>query len=147
MTQSLILGKGITRERVPIHCDDDGNLLGTMTVEVPPPGSVGTPSNSVTAAAAASSVVSAAAAVLFSVTVTNPTENELYLHLFDAAALPANGEVPVDFAVLPANFIGGIDYGSLGRDFATGIVVAVSSTMNSLTVGGDDHLISARFST
>lgn len=139
---SLILAKGDTLGRAVIHSDDSGNLY----VKVMPVGiGVGAaPVFVVTAAKAASKVISATPGILYSVTAVNTTANDVYLQLFDAAALPANGTVPKDVAAIPAGWSGGIDYGSLGTEFSIGIVAAISSTIDSLTIGGASYLISGR---
>lgn len=147
---NLIIGKGDTKGRVPIHCDDDGNLYfaaGVTVVVTPPgPGSGAAPSNYASAAKEKSAVIAVVPAILFSLTVLNTTSADVYLHLFNGVAVPASGAVPVDFAVIPATWHGGQDYGNLGREFSVGLVAAISSTAAAFTAAsGNDYLLSARF--
>jgi len=143
---SLILGRGDSASagRVPVHCDDDGNLY--IVGAVPAPSGASAPKNKEMAAPGKSLVIKNAQGVLMSVTATNTTAADLYLLLFDAAAVPPDTTVPVDWAVIPAKFAGGLDYGSLGRAFTNGIVAAMSTTMETLTMTGANHLLSARYS-
>lgn len=139
---ALIIGKGDSKGRVPIHCDDNGNLY--LVGAVPSPGGA-VPTNAVSNAPAASKVVSPAPAVLFSLQVANPTASDVFILLFDAVAAPADTAVPVDYAVIPAGWVGGFSYGESGREFSTGIVAVASSTLATLTTAGASYLFSARY--
>lgn len=139
-----IIGKGDLRTRVPIHCDDNGNLY--FVGVIPAPGGAGVPSAAASSALSASIVIAAVPAVLFDVTVANTSGADAFLLLFDAATLPSNGAIPKGYAAIPAGWTGGITFDT-GRGFAVGIVAAMSSTLGSLTVAGANFLFSARFST
>jgi hypothetical protein len=139
-----IIGKGDTRTRVPIHCDDNGNLYFVGAIAAP--GGAGVPASLSSNALAASMVIAAVPAVLFDVTVANTTAADAFLLLFDAVALPGNGAIPKAYAAIPAGWTGSISYDT-GRGFATGIVAAMSTTLGTLTVAGASFLFSARFST
>jgi|ERR1051325_10799204 hypothetical protein len=142
---TLILGKGDTRTRVPIHCDDNGNLY--LNVVPAPPGPGGAVPSNTSQLAPTNSLVIALPAVLFSLRVTNPTNADVYLLLFDSVVVPPDGTPPEDYCVIPAVFTGGLDYGDLGRVFNAGVAAVVSTTLNTLTAAGNNHLLSARFKT
>tara|TARA_Y100001973_G_scaffold88121_1_gene132897 strand:+ start:66 stop:446 length:381 start_codon:yes stop_codon:yes gene_type:complete len=82
-----------------------------------------------------SKVVSANNAILYSAALSNKGGSNLYLMVFDAASLPSNGTVPS----MPPLLVGPTDTRSISNlplpdKFATGIVVAASSTQENLTV-------------
>lgn len=82
-----------------------------------------------------SRVVSANNAVLYSASLSNKGAANLYLMVFDAASLPANGTVPT----MPPLLVGGTDTRSISNlplpdKFTNGIVVAASTTQENLTV-------------
>lgn len=83
----------------------------------------------------ASSAVKAQAVVLdLVIGFNNSTTDTLYFQLFDADALPADGETPVrSFVVGPK---GSFSYAPSqhGRKFDPGLVWAVSSTPDELTI-------------
>jgi hypothetical protein len=61
-----------------------------------------------------------------------------WLHIFDAAALPANGASPFMIVALSANFQFFVDLPNEGFMFSEGIVIAVSTTETTLTLGAAD---------
>lgn len=98
--------------------------------------------NKITATVAAdSAVISDKPAFLYDMQViSNNASDERYLMLFDATAVPSNGAVPVWRAVVPAEqqvsvtFVGN-DFDNMGgANFKTGVVAALSSTKDTLTV-------------
>jgi len=56
-----------------------------------------------------------------------------YLHVFDNTGAPALGEAPVLRAFIPAGGQVSIDLGIYGRDFAVGMVCAISTTLPTYT--------------
>jgi len=84
-------------------------------------------------ALAKSLVVSAVPGRLFSVSVWNNSVSDVYIQLHDAASLPSNGAVPKLVFKCSADSEKARDYVD-GRIFATGIVVAVSTTSATLTI-------------
>jgi len=84
-------------------------------------------------ALAKSLVVSAVPGRLFSVSVWNNAVADRYIQLHDAASLPADSAVPKLVFKCPADSEKARDYVD-GRIFATGIVVAVSTTAATLTI-------------
>lgn len=103
------------------------------------------PSLAVSSAAEASHVVKATAGSLFTAGMFNNNGATRYLQGFQAAALPANGAVPV-FSIPVAT--GATEFqlfGDLGLTFSTGIVLANSSTATTLTIGGADALFTASY--
>jgi len=93
------------------------------------------PGTDVQANAAASLVVSAAAATFLYAGLASDAAARVWLHVFDAAALPANGTVPTLTPVAVDNTLeGSISLFDRGVAFGTGITLAVSTTHRTLTV-------------
>jgi hypothetical protein len=69
----------------------------------------------------------------------NTKTSDQYIHVYDAAALPANGAVPLVSIVAPAGYQFAISW-TMGRLFANGIVVCNSSTATTKTIGSADCL-------
>ena len=89
------------------------------------------------AALAASYVASEVPCVVRRATVTNTSGGTLYLHVFDAAALPADTAVPIVSPVtVAAGTNNGNDWRPEGVAFAVGCVLALSSTLDTLTIVG-----------
>lgn len=83
-----------------------------------------------------SQVVKASAGVLYSVRAYNNIGSTIYLQVFDAAAVPADGATPtLAPRNIAANSWGDIDLG-VGRKFTNGISLAASSTPTVLTRTG-----------
>lgn len=136
-----VAGKDGSGNIQTVSTDTAGNV---NTVAKPTTGSA--PTNAVTTAYAASLVVKASAGTLWGVAGYNSGPAQ-FLQLHDAAALPANGAIPVGPLVAIAaasNF--SIDFGEYGMAFATGIVVSNSTTGPIKTIGAADCWIAARYS-
>lgn len=83
----------------------------------------------------ASRVVVAAAAAYHIALGFNDSNNLQYWQLFDAAALPVNGTVPMfSVPVLPKQGTFSLDLRATPRAFSTGIVWAASTTPDTLTL-------------
>jgi hypothetical protein len=67
--------------------------------------------------------------------VTNNTGGDLYLQAFNATALPVDGTIPAYSTRVLAGKTAGHSFES-GAFFSTGLVLALSSTPNILTVNG-----------
>jgi len=83
----------------------------------------------------ASRVVATNSSIFYSAALSNKGGSNLYLMVFDASSLPANGTVPT----MPPLLVGTTDTRSISNlplpdKFSTGIVVAASSTQENLTV-------------
>lgn len=93
----------------------------------------------------ASLVVKATAGTLYGIAGYNANAAARFIQIHDATALPANTSVPevVVNVGIAGNF--NINFGPFGRRFATGIVVANSTTAPTLTVGTADSWISAEY--
>ncbi len=85
---------------------------------------------------AASAVVKTTGAVVYRVLGYNANASTRYLQVFDANALPANGATPLAVLPLTTKTNGTIDFGQIGLVTKTGLVVALSTTDQSLTVTG-----------
>lgn len=100
-----------------------GSTSGTATV-----------SRANSSALESSRVVKASSGTLFTITSYNTSAGSRWLQFFDAAALPANGAVPLMTVEVPAGTTGSFDFGSKGLPFTSGLVAALSSTDDALTV-------------
>lgn len=96
---------------------------------------VNLPENSTTTAYVKSLVVSATPASLCGLSGYNSNAATQYIQIHDAASLPSNGAYPVVSFPASAASKFAIDYGANPRQFTTGIVVCISSTQNTLTLG------------
>lgn len=71
---------------------------------------------------------------VYTISAYNSSATDLYLHVFDATAVPANGTVPTLSPVLiPAGKTGGWDFNVAGCKFANGVAVASSTTDRTTT--------------
>ena len=97
-----------------------------------------------TSAVATNLVVKASAGALYSLTGINTQGGVRYVQVFDATSLPANSTVPAISIRVPANasFAYSAD-GGFGRPFSTGIVVATSTTADTLTVSAATLFVDA----
>lgn len=93
----------------------------------------------VTGISVTSVVGKASAGTLYQVYGYNGNAATRYIHIFNATSLPANGTAPTlaPFAVLAGQWFS-LDLTPFGAYFATGIVVANSTTLATLTVGSAD---------
>ena len=104
------------------------------------------PLNRATVAYAASLEIAVGDCLLKTLNGYNSRLTPQWIQLFDAAALPANGAIPVAILyVLPQqNF--SFDYGVYGRQFSNGIVVCNSTTGPTKTIGAADCWFDAQYS-
>lgn len=93
------------------------------------------PENATTTAYVKSLVVSATPASLCGLSGYNSNASIQYIQIHDAASLPSNGAYPVVSFPAGATSKFALDYGANPRQFTTGIVVCISSTQNTLTLG------------
>ena len=98
--------------------------------------------HSFSASEEASRVIKNSAGELLQLVVTLASGSpELFLMLFDATVLPADGAAP-DLGSFPVNKFGVLEYwekkqrSGTGRVFSTGLVAALSSTSGTLTSSG-----------
>lgn len=83
---------------------------------------------------------------LYSVTAFNNDTVTNFLQIFDAAALPADGAVPMALCSVLAGYATGLDWGTLGKKITNGIVICLSSTAATKTlVAGDVALFEVRY--
>ena len=104
---------------------------------------VGALSNDTSAALEASRVVKASAGTVFGLSGYSTTAQFLQIH--DAASLPADTAVPAVVIPITAGAEFSIDFGVYGRAFGTGIVVCVSTTGPTKTIGGADTWFDVRY--
>lgn len=116
-------------------------VITQLTTNVVVSATAGTTASST--AYATSLVGKASAGTLFAVSIYNSSTSAQFYQLHDAASLPANTAVPKSIIRIPAQGTGGWDFGLRGRPFATGIVIANSSTGPTLTVGSADSYFDA----
>ena len=82
---------------------------------------------------------------LLGITVTSTRNSGQFIQLFDVAAVPATGAIPLvslDIATVTAK---GIAWDPYGRWMDRGCVVANSSTQGSLTIGSADCLFDIQY--
>lgn len=105
----------------------------------------GYPLNATSPVLSKSIVAKTGIAKLFGFTATSTNIAAQFILLFDAAALPANGAVPVaGFPVVAASAAAGY-WGTAGRAFRAGIVLACSTTQGTLTLGAADTIFDVQF--
>ena len=111
-----------------VATDSDGNPTGASA-----------PSTHVGSSALEKShVISTAACRMRSVKAMNSGGADLWLHVFDAAALPSNGTAPDRTPIpVPAGDVNG-DTWEGGTALASGCVAALSSTLATLTLVGSN---------
>lgn len=93
---------------------------------------------------AASLIVKPGAGVLYGFTVTNTNASSQFVQVFDAAAVPGDGAVPI----LAISVQGGNGTGFNwipGRAFLVGIVLCNSSTQATKTIGSADCIFDAQY--
>lgn len=99
----------------------------------------GLPRNVFSLARSASIVVSTVPGTLFGFNVYSNKASAQFILLFDTSAgTVSNGALPVAVFAVNATTHLPIDYGPVGRWFEQGIILANSSTDNSLTLGSAD---------
>ncbi len=82
----------------------------------------------------------AGAGTLRLASVFNTGASAQFYQLFDSAAAPVNGTVPVAVIAVAAGQQGRFDYGSGGRPFVNGIYIGNSTTAGTRTPGAADSL-------
>ena len=89
-------------------------------------------------------VVKSIGGTLFGMTGYN-TGGAQFIQIHDAAAIPANGALPVISEAISPSSGFNYDPGTLGRVFTNGIVICSSSTLLTLTLSGSTLLIDAQY--
>jgi hypothetical protein len=103
------------------------------------------PVNSFSSVAETFRLVKAGWTILYGCTMTNANVGTRWLQGFDATALPANGAVPVFSIHAATGTEAGLSYSPTGRAFKSGCLLAISTTQNSLTIGGADAIFDAQY--
>lgn len=85
-------------------------------------------------------VISAAPCLVARASMLNTNAGVRYLHAFDTTSLPANGAVPTDTAHATTGQRAILTYAIPTTRFASGCVVAISTTSNTLTLGAAEAL-------
>ena len=96
------------------------------------------PLNSTSTAYEASRLAKASAGVLYGFSGFNSKATSQFIQVHDAAALPAEAEVPVITFQVVGSSPFSMDFGQSGRKFANGIVICNSSTGPTKTIGTTD---------
>ena len=81
-----------------------------------------------------SRVITTAPSKLMRLSGSNTHSADIWVQLFDLAAVPANGTAPIHEQVAFAGLPYDIDFGIIGKPFANGIVAVASSTAQALTI-------------
>jgi len=82
---------------------------------------------------------------VFSVVMTNPSATDYYLQIFDSAANPGNGAVPIAAVACAAGDVAYFDVAG-GYPLTNGLFAANSTTQGTLTAGGADCLFAIAYS-
>lgn len=101
--------------------------------------------NSVSTTAQAGRVVKASSGNLRAVSMTNANASTRFLQVHNATSEPIDGSVPIASIAVPSGTTQSIDYGLDGRTMSIGIYVCASSTQNTKTIAGSDHLFDAQY--
>lgn len=123
------------------------NVTGPNPLPVSLPNGLQGPTltNASSAAYEASHIIKAAPGQLFKLSVYSSKAAAQWIQLHDAAALPADGAVPVlslNIATV-ADLV--LDWSIFGRNFANGIVVCNSTTGPTKTIGAADCFFDAQY--
>ena len=113
------------------------------TYPVPQTSANTSPSVDVSAAAEASSVAKASAGTAYGFSANSSAAG--YIQFHNATSLPANTTVPFLTYPIAANETIAYDFGVYGERFSTGIVIAYSTTQQTLTIGGAVMLANVRY--
>lgn len=101
--------------------------------------------NSTSTAVEDDRIVKASAGTLYGGTFTNANASTRFIQFHDSASAPADTAVPVISIPVQSGQTGTVDFGLLGRSFATGIYVCASTTQNTKTIAGNDHLFDVQY--
>ncbi|HEX4672051.1 MAG TPA: hypothetical protein VH279_07270 [Solirubrobacteraceae bacterium] len=103
------------------------------------------PWNASSAKLASSIVAHTGVCRLVGFTVTSTNASAQFIQVYDAAAVPANGAIPLfTFNVALVNSVTGY-WGSMGRWCDRGIVLCNSTTQGTLTIGAADTLFDVQY--
>jgi len=119
--------------------DEDGDQIGTNDVPLPIAATVATAASwYVTAGSRETQAeVKGSAGSVIEMSVINSSSSTLYAMLFDDTGTAANSDVPIVRQEVPATGQSVRVFGSEDpRDFSTGIIVALSTTDDTLTLPG-----------
>lgn len=127
--------------------DVDVTRIGTVATKFAAESTSSDYSESASTTEQSSRVVKSSAGRLYSLSVSNENASTRYLQLFNSTSLPGDGAVPVFCPVeVPSGKQASITFFDInGKYFSTGITAAMSSTQNSLTIAGTDHLFCAYY--
>lgn len=117
-----------------------------MSTQIAAPTSItNAPANNPSVAYEASRVVKVGNGILFGLSGYNSLASAQFIQLHDAAALPADAQVPVEVITVPASSNFNLDFGVHGKAFGNGIVVCNSTTGPTKTIGAANCFFSPRF--
>ena len=83
--------------------------------------------------------------VVYGFTVTSTNAGAQSLLVFDLAALPADGAVPLIGKALAASDAVGFSWAPQGREFTQGLVLCNSSTLATKTIGAADCFFDVQY--
>lgn len=108
-------------------------------------GGPGLPLNATSPGPETQRLVKAGPATLYSVTMSNANAATRHCQLFDTITAPSNGAVPVFTFPVTTGITQSATWTFPGRFFDIGIFVCISTTQQSLTLGGADALFDAQY--
>ncbi len=131
----------------PVRCNDEAVLLVDPVPRGVLPVALGVPSSFNSPGKIAEAVVVTGAATLLDIFVFSDANQTRYVHVFDAAAVPADGTEPTlpPLRVLRRNNAEHLFAGGQGHAFADGIVVVLSTTRAQLTKAGADMFLNVQY--
>lgn len=128
---------------VEITVNPDGSINTNLTIPAINPWTI---FRTTAAGGETSRVAKASAGTLRDVYISNAQAVDTFLQIFDAAALPANGTVPLIAALLcRAGQHMWYDFGETALPCGTGIVLAASTTQLTLTLATASCSFGGRF--
>lgn len=90
-------------------------------------------------------VIKNGAGTLYMLSGINNKTTSQYIHVYNTAALPAEGSIPAVVFFVPPTSNFSFDFGVFGRSFSTGITVGNSSTLATKTLGSADCWFDAQY--
>lgn len=101
--------------------------------------------NKSSSAEEAANQIKASAGTLYGISMTNENAATRYLQLHDSASAASEGAVPWIGVPVETGKAVSIDYGLKGRGFTNGLYACASSTQNTKTLAGTDHVFDAQY--
>ena len=102
-------------------------------------------SEAATTALATNLVVKASAGTLYNIRGINNNAATRYIQIYNTTTLPADGAVPAEVFQVAATSPFSFNFSDYGRRFGTGIVIGISTTLATKTIGAADMWVNASY--